>query len=112
VDLRVTAAQQPLPRVFVTIRAAQAPAEDGVTIAGDVLFQGLTDGEGRCQGRLTRPTTLERLQVTLQAPGHQGRYDDPRYRQAYGPAAPAAWFTVSPAELADTRVDLSPTEAP
>ena len=83
-----------------------------MTIAGDVLFQGLTDEQGRCQGRLTRTTATERLQITLQAPGYRGRYDDPRYLQAYGPTAPAAWFTVAPAELAGTHVDLARMEVP
>lgn len=106
IDLRVTSAQQPLPRVFVVLRERTQPEGS----AGAVLFEGITDNEGRCQGRLARPLALERVQMTLLAPGYEGRFDDPTLRTMYGPMAPAAWFSLAPGELANLSLDLTRKE--
>jgi len=96
----------PIGRVLVIVREENGVADDGVTSQGDVLFQGLTGDDGSCTGRLVRPLALRKLQVTLQHPGYEGRYDDPSLLQNFGPFAPAAWFSVDPTELASLTVDL------
>lgn len=112
VNLLVTEGQTPLPRVFVVLRESVPLADDGVTDAGPVLFEGMTDDAGRCVGRLARPLALERIQVTLHSPGREGRYDDPARREAHGAAAPAAWFSVAPADLSRTHVTLARKVSP
>lgn len=96
----------PVPHARVVIREDHGVGDDGVSAPGGVLFEGLTGADGACRGRLVRPLELGRLQVSIHHPEYEGRHDDPARRDNLGPFAPAAWFSVEPAELAALSVDL------
>lgn len=106
VSLQVTAGGAPLARVRVTLRAAARENE----FAPGVLYQGLTDGDGRVRANLSLRSDQTEVEMVLQKPGFRGPYDDETLRSQHGVFAPSSWRTVAVSALATMSVAF--TEVP
>jgi hypothetical protein len=96
VSVTVRDASGPVSGAHVVVRA---PALDDAGTLGDLLWQGMSGGDGHATGKLSRSADLTHVVLLVTAAGHTGPYDDEAARTAYGVFGPAAWITVPVGDL-------------
>lgn len=96
-DVEVRTANGPVAGALVWVRE---------TSGGPPLWQGATTRDGHARGKLSLPTTTEKVSVVVNHPSFEGPWSAARPRSDFGPFAPSSWQLRPAADLGRLVVEM------